>query len=85
MQVDDGSFCMVGSFNLDRWSDARNLETVVAIYDTEVAGRVQSQFQRDVERAVEINLDTWTNRSYWRRFITWLACEAMRLQHYSAP
>ncbi|MBL9149558.1 MAG: phosphatidylserine/phosphatidylglycerophosphate/cardiolipin synthase family protein [Phycisphaerae bacterium] len=75
----DGVFAAVGSFNFDTWSDARNLEVMVAVYDPQLAGELTAEFERDIEAAREVKLEEWTRRSVWQRFLSWVAYRLMRL------
>ena len=75
----DGLYGTVGSFNLDTWSDKRNLEVNVAMIDPQVAGEIQSQFLNDIEGATEVTLDNWHKRPWWRRVLNWTAYQVLRL------
>jgi cardiolipin synthase len=75
----DGVFGAVGSFNFDTWSDARNLEVMVAVYDPRIAGELEAEFTNDIASAREIRLEEWTRRSVWQRALSWAACQLMRL------
>jgi len=69
----DGVFASVGSFNLDYWSDRRNLEVLVGVLDRQAAGVVEEQFQRDLAGAREIELKSWQSRGWPRRLLHWTA------------
>jgi cardiolipin synthase len=75
----DGVFTMVGSFNLDAWSDKRNLEVMVGMLDAEIARTSQEQFERDLAASVEVTLATWQRRSLLKRAWHWLAYQLMRI------
>ena len=75
----DGLYSTVGSFNLDEWSDKRNLEVNVAMLDAHVAGEMQRHFESNLGLAKEVTLDNWGRRSRWRRFLHWLAYQIARL------
>jgi cardiolipin synthase len=75
----DGLYSAVGSFNLDRWSDRRNLEVNIAILDPGLAQRLEDRFHQDLERAREIRLEDWTRRAWLVRLLQWLAYQVMRL------
>jgi cardiolipin synthase len=53
----DGELGMIGSFNLDHWSDRHNLEVAVVAIDPVVAGRLEEHFLDDVRDSVEISID----------------------------
>lgn len=69
----DGVYAAVGSFNLDYWSDRRNLEVSVTVLDRGAACALEEQFLRDLEGAREVHLSSWSRRSWPRRFAGWLA------------
>lgn len=77
----DGVFSTVGSFNLDTWSDKRNLEVNVALIDPHIAAQLQEVFMRNINgpEACEVMLDTWHKRSMWRRILHWAVYQFMRL------
>jgi len=75
----DGVYASVGSFNLDYWSDRRNLEVSVSILGSEAAGELERQFQADLADAREVRLESWQRRSWWRRLAAWFGYVAMRL------
>ncbi|MCI0362663.1 MAG: phospholipase D-like domain-containing protein [Phycisphaerales bacterium] len=74
----DGLYSTVGSFNLDTWSDKHNLEVNIAMIDSTVASRLQSDFLDDIKRSTEITLDNWAKRSWMRRIVHWLAYQLLR-------
>lgn len=75
----DGVYSTVGSFNLDTWSDKRNLEVNVAMIDPDIARQMQENFLRDIDTAAEIVLDTWHKRPWWKRIIHWTAYQLLRV------
>ncbi len=75
----DGLYSTVGSFNLDTWSDKRNLEVNVAMIDTTIAAQMQQMFLKEIETAQEITLITLAKRPWWRRAIQWCAYQLLRL------
>ena len=74
----DGLYSNVGSFNLDQWSDKRNLEANVAIIDPDVAVELESMFADNLAQAKEVTLDTWAKRSIWKRLLHWTAYQLLR-------
>ncbi|MFO0874712.1 MAG: phosphatidylserine/phosphatidylglycerophosphate/cardiolipin synthase family protein [Phycisphaerales bacterium] len=77
--VFDGVYAMVGSFNLDRWSDKRNLEIKVGIVDPATIAALEAEFESLVRRAVEITSRSHAARSWGARVAQWLAYHAMRV------
>jgi cardiolipin synthase len=75
----DGVYASVGSFNLDYWSDRRNLEVSVTVLDTGAACTLEEQFRRDLEGAQEVQLSNWEKRAWPRRLAGWLAYQALRI------
>lgn len=75
----DGVYASVGSFNLDYWSDRRNLEVSVTALDRGAACALEQQFLRDLEGAREVRLEHWMKRSWPRRCAGWLAYQLFRL------
>lgn len=75
----DGVYCSVGSFNLDTWSDKRNMECNVAIIDPAIAEDMHRLFLKNFESAREVTVDSWGKRSWWQRLVHWTAYQLMRL------
>jgi len=75
----DGVYASVGSFNLDYWSDRRNLEVSVSVLDRGAAGELEQQFLRDLEGAEEVRLENWVKRSRLTRVLGWVAYQMLRL------
>jgi cardiolipin synthase len=75
----DGVYATVGSFNLDYWSDRRNLELTVGVLDPNATAELEREFARDLEGAREVTLETWGERSWLERGIGWLAYQVMRV------
>jgi cardiolipin synthase len=75
----DGIYSLIGSYNLDHWSARRNLEVSLAIIDKNTALDLKEQFKIDLLQAHEINKTKFFARSYFRRFICWLAYLLMRI------
>lgn len=71
--VFDGMYTSIGSFNLDSWSDRRNLEVNLTMIDEEAAQNLEAQFWRDVEHARELHYDTWRARTFGSRLIDRMA------------
>lgn len=77
--VVDGVYAMIGSFNLDRWSDKRNLEIKVGVVDAKTIAALSEQFESLVGRASEVTLDTQAGRPWHARALQWLAYQGMRI------
>lgn len=75
--VIDDEFTTCGSYNLDERSWRKNLELNVAVEDRAFARHVRSWYERDLESATRIDLESWRNRALARRGLEW-ASYAMR-------
>jgi len=67
--VVDGSWCTVGTYNLDYRSWRFNLEVTAAIEDESVAGALERRFLQDLERSPAVNLRDYRYRSLGERFL----------------
>ncbi|WP_280151372.1 phospholipase D-like domain-containing protein [Piscinibacter sp. XHJ-5] len=63
----DGAWCALGSSNFDDRSFEINDEISLSIADAALAARLDSIFERYVQRAKEIDLDSWTRRGWWHK------------------
>jgi cardiolipin synthase len=75
----DGVYAAVGSFNLDYWSDRRNLEVSVSALDRGAACALEEHFRRDLEGAQEVQLSRWSARLWPRRLAGWVAYHLLRI------
>lgn len=76
--IDDG-FAMIGSYNLDERSRAKNLEVNVAVEDEAFAKHVRAWFDRDVARAERVDLYEWRARPILRRGVEYVAYALRKL------
>jgi cardiolipin synthase len=77
----DGASSMIGSFNLDYWSWAANLETNLLVTDNTFTNKVDQQFFRDVTNSREITLKALKQEKLSTRFFSWCAyilCKILR-------
>jgi cardiolipin synthase len=75
----DGLYAAVGSFNLDRWSFARNLEVNLSTIAPGVARQLEAQFRADLQIAQEVKLDAHLRINAFDRILRWFAFHLMRL------
>lgn len=75
----DSMYAMVGSFNLDRWSNSRNLEINVGLISPDVLARLHDQFEAWLAGSHEISLDGHRRRLWVLPLIEWIAYQLMRL------
>lgn len=68
----DGGFSVVGSYNVDRYGGKHNLEIGVLVESPAVALRLEHSFQRLLQRADEVTLSAWQQRSPAQRLLEWL-------------
>ncbi len=77
--VIDDSFAMIGSYNLDERSRAKNLEVNVAVEDAAFATHVRRWFERDIALAHRVDLYEWRARPLARRGIEYVAYAMRKL------
>ena len=59
----DGTFCSVGSANMDYRSFEDNFEVAAIMYDPRVAAELTEYFMQDIENSVLITDEMWESRS----------------------
>lgn len=67
--VVDGIFATVGSTNFDNRSFRYNDEIDLAVYDEEVAGRLQEKFEADLAKSRAYTYEQWVHRPALKRLI----------------
>lgn len=77
--VVDGVYAMVGSFNLDGWSDKRNLEIKVGVVDPTTIRTLGAEFETLVGRAEKVTPRTQAARPWHARVVQWMAYHAARV------
>jgi len=77
--VSDDLFVMIGSYNLDERSRAKNLEVNVAVEDAPFATYVRKWFDRDIQNAVRVDLYAWRARPLARRGFEYVAYALRKL------
>lgn len=75
--VIDGTWCSIGSYNLDRRSLLHNLEANIACVDTALGAALDAQFVLDAERSKRIDPETWHRRPVLRKLMEQL-CYSLR-------
>jgi len=63
----DGAWSCVGTVNFDNRSFQLHDEVTLAVWDTEFAEALSTQFARDLERSDEVSPDRWAQRSLRHR------------------
>lgn len=71
--VVDGVYTIVGSYNIDSYGAAYNLELGVALHGDKPAEAVADIFAHAVEKCVEVHLQEWLSRGPLTRFTQWAA------------
>ncbi len=74
----DGEVAHIGSFNLDPFSEYRNLEVGVTVDDPRVASQVEEGFLEDVTKATEWTLERWLHRPRSARLAQRVAYRLLR-------
>jgi cardiolipin synthase len=69
--VIDGIWSTIGSYNIDARSLFHNLEAVLMIIDRGFGDRLDGQFNYDLSRCHELDLDTWKKRPWWMKALEW--------------
>lgn len=80
--VCDDHLGWVGSFNLDRFTSAHNLEVGLALYDRTLAEALRARFLADLEHAEELAPEALPSRSWHLRLVRWLSYRVMNLRFW---
>lgn len=67
----DGSFCTVGTANLNSRSLRYDYETNAFIFDPETTSQLTEMFERDKQRSTLLTPEVWKERSAWKKFVGW--------------
>ena len=67
----DGSFCTVGTANLNSRSLRYDYETNAFIFDPETTAQLTKMFERDKQRSTLLTPEVWKERSAWKKFVGW--------------
>ena len=68
MAIDD-NLSIVGTANMDGRSFEMNFEINAVIYSKELCGELQQNFINDTGFSVELSLDKWEQRAWWKELI----------------
>lgn len=69
----DGSFCTVGTANLNSRSLRYDYETNAFIFDPETTAELTGMFEHDKGRSTLLTPEVWKERSAWKKFVGWFA------------
>ena len=69
----DGSFCTVGTANLNSRSLRYDYETNAFIFDPETTAELTGMFEHDKGRSTLLTPEVWKERSAWKKFVVWFA------------
>ena len=69
----DGSFCTVGTANLNSRSLRYDYETNAFIFDPETTAELTEMFNRDKQNSTLMTPEYWKERSAWKKFVGWFA------------
>jgi cardiolipin synthase len=67
LMVVDSEWTVVGSTNMDHRSFGLNDEINLAALDPALAGRIQSDFEKDLQQSKRVTLEQWQHRGLWER------------------
>ena len=67
----DDSWASVGSSNLDNRSFRINDEANINVFDADFARGIRQLIEDDLPRALEIDLESWEQRAWWKRAVGW--------------
>jgi cardiolipin synthase len=65
--VVDGTWLMVGSYNLDARSLLYNLEVTLAVLDARAAEQLEEKFRDDLDQSERVDPAEWRRRGLWQR------------------
>jgi len=65
----DDHLCIVGSPNIDRWSNLWNHELAIDMYATEINQSLADHFEKAFEDSRHYTYAEWKQRSLWSRFL----------------
>lgn len=75
----DGFYGTVGSYNLDHWSNTRNLEINLSFFDRDLSLKLKEDFLIDLKDAKEVSKEGFLKRSIWRKILSYCAYKLMRI------
>ncbi|WP_373720666.1 cardiolipin synthase [Bacteroides heparinolyticus] len=68
----DGSFCTVGTANLNSRSLRYDYETNAFIFDPTTTYELDKMFERDKLNSILMTPEYWKKRSTWKKFVGWM-------------
>jgi cardiolipin synthase len=71
--IADGKWSVVGSCNLDARSLSINLEFFAVVHSMALAEALEEIVDYEIAHSTEITLQSYRERSWWRRMVNWLA------------
>ncbi len=74
----DGSYSIVGSYNIDVHSSRHNLEIGVGVNDPELATLIEELFQGLIEQSRAIDLKQWKGRQLPGKVASWILSRLFR-------
>lgn len=67
----DGSFCTVGTANLNSRSLRYDYETNAFIFDPSITHELNTMFEQDKQNSTLLTPEYWKKRSVWKKFVGW--------------
>ncbi|MDY5238780.1 cardiolipin synthase [Bacteroides helcogenes] len=68
----DGTFCTVGTANLNSRSLRYDYETNAFIFDPATTRQLNEMFERDKQNSTLLTPEVWKKRSAWKKFVGWV-------------
>nr|WP_291527795.1 cardiolipin synthase [Bacteroides sp. UBA939] len=68
----DGSFCTVGTANLNSRSLRYDYETNAFIFDRDITRQLNEMFEYDKQNSTLLTPEVWKKRSGWKKFVGWV-------------
>lgn len=69
----DGTFCTLGSANLNSRSLRYDYEVNAFMFDHEVTQELIDMFEDDKQHSTPLTREVWHSRTPWKRFVGWFA------------
>ena len=69
----DGTFCTVGTANLNSRSLRYDYETNAFIFNSRTTAQLNKVFEKDTLQCYRLTPEVWKKRSTWKKFVGWFA------------
>lgn len=75
----DGTFSMIGSYNLDNLSFKHNMETNLNMIDTGTSLAIEKQFFEDLKNSRRVTINIWQDRPFYLKIWCWIIYQAFHI------